>query len=29
MAQRPEAAMCGDGSAHALRYLAAMEAATA
>lgn len=26
---RPEAAMCGDGSAHALRYLAAMEAATA
>ncbi|GAA0701271.1 YkgJ family cysteine cluster protein [Dyella marensis] len=26
---RPEAAMCGGGSAHALRYLAATEAATA
>ena len=26
---RAEPAMCGDGRAHALRYLAAMEAATA
>jgi len=26
---RAEPAMCGDGSVHALRYLAAMEAATA